>query len=643
MPVLLHQQPVLTLALDSFQDTTIDENDIRRMWILFTKCKDDIKNGFRLENISWRIWYKKYLNNTSDLFSNDKIYNNTINNSVVHSVDSSCTNFSLIEPIEVLKKCACGEQLISSSLNSLSTPHSEYTCFNKLSCQHHHQQKQKTTSLDTNTTEKLQKNESLNSSENTLVQPSIIPDNQIEANSEKIVEVLEKEEEPIQIDQNEDELNKVAEEIPQQELNNKNEVVEEEKEEEKEILTTTSTSINNNTIDTETNINMANSDNSNTTNQNNHTLANNNIPPNCPTLEQFYQQQLLLLQQMYIQKQQQLQYQKQQMNVNTEQIYKQQICLQQWFNQQQQQLLSNCAVYYKRYLQQFVQQAQTQVCQQTIPLKESTCPEDYEDDEEDDDDYDDDDDDEFYDDEEDDYEEEEDFEIKEKEKEKEKKEENEKIKTDDTIEKPQESKKDDLFKKVTTPILKNKITKPSLLSAMIKENNYNEYKKTVEKIQRYEDVRESNNIYSIMDYNHNCINSLNKNVRRKRAPSFEDVRNAQHGYRKLFEMHPLNNKVNEQKVVNSDIEEYYERNPHATCNGTNNSYSTVNTINSQDSHTTYYSNHNQNQNQNDVYGSNKTNHSTKSTRSTKSFLSNRTNNNNSINLYMNKKKLNYSN
>jgi len=30
MPVLLHQQPVLTLALDSFQDTTIDENDIRR-------------------------------------------------------------------------------------------------------------------------------------------------------------------------------------------------------------------------------------------------------------------------------------------------------------------------------------------------------------------------------------------------------------------------------------------------------------------------------------------------------------------------------------------------------------------------------------------------------------------------------------
>jgi len=31
MPELLHQQqPVLTLALDSFQDTTIDESDIRR-------------------------------------------------------------------------------------------------------------------------------------------------------------------------------------------------------------------------------------------------------------------------------------------------------------------------------------------------------------------------------------------------------------------------------------------------------------------------------------------------------------------------------------------------------------------------------------------------------------------------------------
>jgi len=669
MPELLHQQPVLTLALDSFQDTTIDESDIRRMWILFTKCKDDIKNGFRLENISWRIWYKKYLNNTSDLFSNNKIYHKTMNNSLVHTVDSNSSSFSTIEPIEVLKKCACGEQLISSSLNSLLTPHSEYTCFNKLGC-HHHQNH--SSSMDTN--EKINENDSLSLSQNTLVPSSIIPEQpstDSDNNSEKTVKIFKEEEaeekeeeeekiveEKIEEEEEENEENKITNEIPKEipseithsEMNNK-----------KEEAMTNCSNTDTTTTSTSTTTNDVGNNNYNTNlkeNQNvpNHTPVSS-IPPNCPTMEQFYQQQLLLLQQMYVQKQQQLQYQKQQMNVKPEQIYQQQLYLQQWYNQQQQQLLSNCSIYYKKYLQQYSQQVQaqaqkqaqaqtqTQIPSQAQQLKKESTNNDDDYDYDDDDDYDEDeDDDDFYytDDDDEDYD---DDDVDDYQDEIPVKEINEKDTKENKKEK-EENDEDDLFKKVSTPTLKSKLNKSSLLSAMIKENNYNEYKKTIEIIQRYnEDVRDiSYNIYSIKDYNHNCINSLNKNVHRKRAPSFEDLKNTQQGYRRLLGMHPLttttttnNNQEQSQGIINSDIEEYYERNPHnnTNINGTNNSYSTVNTMSSQESHTTQYSGH---YGCNGVYGSNKTTHSTKSTRSTISFLTHRTTNKNSISIYKNKKR-----
>jgi len=679
MPELLHQQqPVLTLALDSFQDTTIDESDIRRMWILFTKCKDDIKNGFRLENISWRIWYKKYLNNTSDLFSNNKIYHKAMNNSLVHSVDSNSSNFSTIEPIEVLKKCACGEQLISSSLNSLLTPHSEYTCFNKLSCQHHHQNN--SSSMDTN--ENINESDSLS----TLVPSSIIPESsstdpdfnsvkifikeeEEELEEGKVEEVkVEKEKEKIVeekiVEKDENKIPKeIPREIPHSEMNN------EKKEEDEEAKINCSNTDTTTTTTTTSNINSSNNNTIVKENQNvpNHTPISS-IPSNCPTMEQFYQQQLLLLQQMYVQKQQQLQYQKQQMNVKPEQIYQQQLYLQQWFNQQQQQLLSNCSIYYKKYLIQYSQQvqaqrqaqsqgqSQVQVQSQVQQLKnESTNVNDdnYEDDG---DDYEDDEDDDFYytDDDDEDFDEDLDDvdDVDDYQDEIPVKEMNEKdIKENTKKDEDEEEDEDDLFKKISTPTLKSKLNKSSLLSAMIKENNYNEYKKTIEIIQKKynEDARDiSYNIYSIKDYNHNCINSLNKNVHRKRAPSFEDLKNAQQGYRRLLGMHPLttipnNNQEQTQGIINSDIEEYYERNSHhhTNTNGTNNSYSTVNTMSSQESHTTQTSGHYYGCN--GVYGSNKTTHSNRSTRSTISFLTHRTTINNSISLYKNKKRLNYSN
>ncbi|KAI9013146.1 hypothetical protein BC832DRAFT_590105 [Gaertneriomyces semiglobifer] len=55
MPGIL-AEPVLTLAFNNISKlTTIDEEDIQTIWNVFTKCKDNLENGRRLENISWRI------------------------------------------------------------------------------------------------------------------------------------------------------------------------------------------------------------------------------------------------------------------------------------------------------------------------------------------------------------------------------------------------------------------------------------------------------------------------------------------------------------------------------------------------------------------------------------------------------------
>ncbi|RKO88655.1 hypothetical protein BDK51DRAFT_28194 [Blyttiomyces helicus] len=58
MPTQL-AEPVLTLALNNLQKlTSIEEKDIQTIWNVFTKCKDNLENGRRLENISWRLWYR---------------------------------------------------------------------------------------------------------------------------------------------------------------------------------------------------------------------------------------------------------------------------------------------------------------------------------------------------------------------------------------------------------------------------------------------------------------------------------------------------------------------------------------------------------------------------------------------------------
>ncbi|KAJ3206982.1 hypothetical protein HDU67_007822 [Dinochytrium kinnereticum] len=58
MPALL-AEPVLTLAFSNLEKLKcIDEADISTIWAVFTKVKDNLENGRRLENMSWRLWFR---------------------------------------------------------------------------------------------------------------------------------------------------------------------------------------------------------------------------------------------------------------------------------------------------------------------------------------------------------------------------------------------------------------------------------------------------------------------------------------------------------------------------------------------------------------------------------------------------------
>ncbi|KAJ3021713.1 hypothetical protein HKX48_007999 [Thoreauomyces humboldtii] len=55
---MLDGQPVICLAFANIQEiTTIDARDIGTIWNAFTKCKNSLESGRRLENISWRLWH----------------------------------------------------------------------------------------------------------------------------------------------------------------------------------------------------------------------------------------------------------------------------------------------------------------------------------------------------------------------------------------------------------------------------------------------------------------------------------------------------------------------------------------------------------------------------------------------------------
>ncbi|KAI7877082.1 uncharacterized protein EV154DRAFT_62809 [Mucor mucedo] len=52
--------PVLSLDIPNIQKlNTINADDLSCMWTVFSKCKDSLENGRRLENMSWRLWYRE--------------------------------------------------------------------------------------------------------------------------------------------------------------------------------------------------------------------------------------------------------------------------------------------------------------------------------------------------------------------------------------------------------------------------------------------------------------------------------------------------------------------------------------------------------------------------------------------------------
>ncbi|KAJ7253488.1 hypothetical protein C8J57DRAFT_951597, partial [Mycena rebaudengoi] len=49
--------PVLSIEQDAVCE--LDAQDALQLWSLFSKCKDNVQNGRRLENISWRLAFKE--------------------------------------------------------------------------------------------------------------------------------------------------------------------------------------------------------------------------------------------------------------------------------------------------------------------------------------------------------------------------------------------------------------------------------------------------------------------------------------------------------------------------------------------------------------------------------------------------------
>ncbi|EIM82201.1 DUF1752-domain-containing protein, partial [Stereum hirsutum FP-91666 SS1] len=50
--------PVLSVAVDVVKDLDGGEA-LSGLWHIFTKCKESLHEGERLENISWRLWYRE--------------------------------------------------------------------------------------------------------------------------------------------------------------------------------------------------------------------------------------------------------------------------------------------------------------------------------------------------------------------------------------------------------------------------------------------------------------------------------------------------------------------------------------------------------------------------------------------------------
>ncbi|EPQ26105.1 uncharacterized protein PFL1_06313 [Pseudozyma flocculosa PF-1] len=52
--------PVLALSMDNVQKLNdLDLDQLANLWNVFTKCKESLESGRRLENLSWRLWFRE--------------------------------------------------------------------------------------------------------------------------------------------------------------------------------------------------------------------------------------------------------------------------------------------------------------------------------------------------------------------------------------------------------------------------------------------------------------------------------------------------------------------------------------------------------------------------------------------------------
>ncbi|KAG2146105.1 uncharacterized protein EDB93DRAFT_1251070 [Suillus bovinus] len=90
--------PVLSVTPDAVKDLQ-GQDALSALWTIFTKCKESLQDGRRLENISWRLWHRElilaqqsYLPPTPDSISNLKVSSDTRN-----------SFFPLTDPVEVVQ------------------------------------------------------------------------------------------------------------------------------------------------------------------------------------------------------------------------------------------------------------------------------------------------------------------------------------------------------------------------------------------------------------------------------------------------------------------------------------------------------------------------------------------------------------
>jgi hypothetical protein len=51
--------PVLSLELENISKMSKGGREgLSYMWTVFSRCKESIQDGQRLENLSWRLWYE---------------------------------------------------------------------------------------------------------------------------------------------------------------------------------------------------------------------------------------------------------------------------------------------------------------------------------------------------------------------------------------------------------------------------------------------------------------------------------------------------------------------------------------------------------------------------------------------------------